>query len=209
MRLVLHTAPAVEPITPGDLEVHSRLGTGYIASLGQTAMVTLYISAIRQKCEAITRRQLINASWDLLLDRFPNVRNPIEIPLPPLQLITSITYIDPDGNTQPLDSSLYRVISEGTTLITPKCQPGKVLPIYGQVWPSTIDDLEVVTIRFAAGYGVAGSDIPEGIKNWMLLNVANLWENRETETVASGRLMQVDLSTLADGLLEHYRIYGW
>ena len=208
MRLSLHTAPAVEPITIADLEAHSRLGSGYIASLGETSAVNIFIAAIRQRAEAITRRQLINATWDLLLDKFPYNRNPIEILLPPLQSITSITYIDPAGATQILSSSLYRAICEGTP-ITPKCQPGKVLPIYGQVWPSTINDIESVTIRFVAGYGAVGTAVPEGIKNWMLLNIANLWENRETETVASGRIMQVDLSTLADALLEDFRIYGW
>ncbi|MHB0929186.1 MAG: head-tail connector protein [Candidatus Nanopelagicales bacterium] len=91
MRLNLHIAPAVEPIVAGDLEIHSRLGTGNIAALGETAAVALFISAIRQRCEAITRRQLITASWDLVLDGFPGAREPIEIPLPPLQSVTSIT----------------------------------------------------------------------------------------------------------------------
>jgi uncharacterized phiE125 gp8 family phage protein len=207
MRLQLKTAPTVEPIVIADVEAHSRLGSGYIASLSETSAANIFIASVRQRCEAITRRQLITATWDLILDGFP--QDIIEIPLPPLQSITSITYIDPSGATQTLDSSLYRVIAEGATPITPKCQPGRVLPVYGTVWPSTIDDIECVTIRFVAGYGAAGSAVPEGIKNWILLNIANLWENRETETMANGRLSQVDLSTMADGLLEDYRIFGW
>jgi uncharacterized phiE125 gp8 family phage protein len=220
MRLSLYTAPASEPIIIADVEAHSRLGSGYIASLGETSAANIFIAAVRQKCEAITRRQLINATWDLILDRFPcGNRSPIEIPLPPLQTITSISYIDPNGDTQVLSSSLYRVITDvksstdgqgnTTYTATPKCQPGIVLPIVGQSWPATQDDIAVVTIRFAAGYGSAGSAVPEGIKNWMLLNIANLWENRETETMAAGRLTQIDISTLADGLLDDYRILTW
>ena len=208
MRLALHTAPEAEPILIADLEAHSRLGSGYIASLEETSAANIFIAAARQRCEAITRRQLITAEWDLILDGFPSDRQPIEIPLPPLQSITSITYIDTAGATQTLESSLYRVVSAGKP-ITPKCQPGKVLPIYGAEWPATIDDIETVTIRFTAGYGEAGTAVPEGIRNWLLLNIANLWENRETETMASGRLSQINLSPLADGLLEDYRIYGW
>jgi len=208
MRLALNTAPPAEPILIADVEEHSRLGAGYIAAMSQTDIANIYISAIRQRCEAITRRQLINATWDLLLDGFPYNRDPIEIPLPPLQSITNITYVDPNGNVQTLPSSTYRVICEGAQ-ITPKCQPGMVFPVYGTTWPATLDDFETVTICFVAGYGADGSKVPEGIKNWMLLNIANLWENRETETMALGRLTQVDISTLADGLLEDYRIYGW
>ncbi|MHB0929187.1 MAG: head-tail connector protein [Candidatus Nanopelagicales bacterium] len=73
----------------------------------------------------------------------------------------------------------------------------------------TLNDLATVTIRFSAGYGTAGSNVPEGIRNWMLINVANLWENRETEVMASGRLTQIDMSSLSDGLLEDYRVYRW
>ena len=208
MRLSLHTAPPVEPIVIADIEAHSRLGSGAITALGETSNVNIFIAAVRQRCEAITRRQLINATWDLLLDRFPNNRTPIEIPLPPLQSITSITYTDTSGAAQTLSSSLYRVIAESTP-ISPKCQPGIVFPIYGTTWPVALDDIESVTIRFVAGYGAAGSAVPEGIKNWLLMNVANLWENRETETMALGRLTQVDISTLADHLLEDYRIYKW
>jgi uncharacterized phiE125 gp8 family phage protein len=208
MRLSLHTAPTCEPIVIADVEAHSRLGSGAIAALGETDAVNIFISAVRQRCEAITRRQLINATWDLILDGFPYNRDPIEIPLPPLRSITSITYIDSDGVTQTLSSSLYRVICEGT-VITPNCQPGKVFPIVNTSWPVTIQDFETVIITFAAGYGTAGSAVPQGIKNWLLMNIANLWENRETETMALGRLTQVDISTLADHLLEDFRIYKW
>jgi hypothetical protein len=219
MKLKQYTAPGAEPIVIADLEAHSRLGSGYIASLGETATANIYIAAVRQKCEAITRRQLITAIWDLILDGFPSNREPIEIPLPPLQAISSITYVDPAGATQTLSSSIYKVITEVKSAVdgqgnttytaTPKCQPGYVRPVYGQVWPSTLDDDAVVTIRFSAGYGTAGSAVPEGIKNWLLINAANLWENRETETMAIGRLSQVDLSTMADGLLEDFRVYRW
>lgn len=207
MRLKLAIAPTVEPITVADLETHSRLGSGYIASLSETAAAGIFIAAVRQRCEAITRRQLINATWDLILDGFPGGRTPIEIPLPPLQSITSITYMDTDGATRTLSSSLYRVIGSESAPITPKCQPGKVLTIVGEVWPATQEDIETVTIRFTCGYGAAGAAVPEGIKNWILLNVANLWENRETVIIGKGT--EFDFSSLADGLLEDFRIYRW
>lgn len=205
MRISLHTAPAVEPILVADFEAHARIGSGQVAALGQTGTFAIFEAAVRQKCEAITRRQLITAVWDLILDGFPDGREPIEIPLPPLQSITSITYIDPSGATVVLDSSLYRVIYESS----PKCQPGIVIPVYGGSWPMALDDIAVVTIRFSCGYGTAGTAVPEGIRNWMLLNIGSLWENREEQTLAPGRLSQVDLSTMADGLLDDYRIYSW
>lgn len=255
MRLSLVTAPITEPVSIAEIEVHSRIGSGMVATLGQTTAVNIYIAAARQRAETITRRQLITATWDLVLDYadFPaGTRTPIEIPLPPLQSITSITYVDTAGATQTLSSTLYRAITESG----PKAQPGLVIPVYGEVWPSVRDDLSVVTIRFVAGYSLpaypafsaltayhlgdcvlytdgssyialatttpgtlptdatkwalipVSSAIPESVKNWMLLNVANLWENRESIVVSKGQV--IDLSkTMADGLLDDYRIYSW
>jgi len=205
MRLNLITAPAAEPITISDVEGQSRLGAGAIEALGETASVNLFISAIRQRAEAFTRRALITQTWELVLDNFPLKRGAIEIPLPPLQSVTSVTYVDPNGNEQTFDPALYRVESD----VSPTCQPGRVLPIFGQVWPATLRDEGVIRIRFTAGYGDEGNLVPEGIRQWALVNVANLYENRESETVASGRLTQVDLSTFADGLIADFRVFRW
>jgi len=197
-------ADPVEPIVIADVEKHCRIGSGQIATLGETDTVNIYIASVREKAESITRRKLITASLTLTLDGFPSGREPIEIPRPPLQSITSIKYYDTDGVQQTLSSALYRVIAE----TIPNCQPGIVLPVYGEVWPSTRDDLAVVTITYSAGYGAAGSAVPASIRNWMLINIANLWENRESIVISKGAV--IDLSkTMADGLLDDYRIYRW
>ncbi|QXE85974.1 hypothetical protein KP003_16665 [Geomonas nitrogeniifigens] len=204
MRLNLITPPAAEPINVTQVEAQMRLQLGDIDFLGETGPVGLFISAVRQKAEAVTRRALVTQVWELVLDGFPRGRDPLEVPLPPLQSVESITYVDTTGAAQTLDASLYRVESDSA----PNCQPGQILPAYGQQWPATLDDVGVVRVRFTAGYGTVDA-VPEAIKQWMLINVANLYENRESETVANGKLTMVDLSTLADSLLADLRVYGW
>ncbi len=199
MRLTLYAVPASEPISISELEVHSRLGTGGIAALGQTTVANIYIAAARQRCEAITRRQLVTATWDYSLDSFPTGREPIEIPLPPLQTISSISYTDSDGAAKTFTA--YRTVKE----ISPKAQPAIIFPTTGYVWPVALDEPATVVIRFVAGY-TTGNLLPESIKNWLLLNTAALWENRESFVIDTGK--EFDLSkSVADGLLEDYRIY--
>lgn len=191
------TKPAVEPITLADVEAQCRVG-----SLSDEALaVERFISAIRQKAEAVTRRALITQVWELVLDGFPT--GLIRLPLPPLQTVDSIKYLDTAGIEQTLDPAAYRTIFEA--------EPGYVLPVYGLSWPSTLNDIATVRIRFTCGYGPTAPDtannVPEAIQQWILLNVANLYENRETVVIDRNSL--VDLSTMADSLLDDFRIYGW
>lgn len=202
MILRLVTPPDGEPITLADVEGQCRIGS----LADESATVGLFVQAIREKAETVTRRQLLTAQWELTLDGFPDYnREPIELPLPPLQSVDGITYIDNNGVEQILAPEIYRTVID----VTPKGQPGRVRPAFGQKWPATLDDTETVKILFTAGYGTKSSDVPASIRQWILMNVANLYENRETETVANGKLTMVDLTTLADGLIDDFRVRRW
>lgn len=102
--------------------------------------------------ETITERQLITATWKLILDRFPAV---IELRKPPVQSVTSITYIDEDGAEQTLSDSLYQVDTDD--------EPARIVPAYDQSWPSIRCQPQAVQVEFVAGYGLA-DDIPDGLK---------------------------------------------
>jgi len=185
----LITAPAAEPVLLADVEGQCR------ASLtAEAATVSLMITAVRQKAETALHRALINQTWDLVLDGFSSS---IEIEKPPLVSVSSVKYYDLDGTLQTLAATEYTVDTDST--------PGRVYPAYGKTWPVTQNRPNAVRIQFVAGYGAAGTNVPACIRQWMLLNVANLYENRESETVAEGRLTAVDLSTMADALLDPER----
>lgn len=189
--------PTNEPVTIEDVANQCRIGD----LTDEQASVNLFIAAVRQRAESVTRRALLTQTWELVLDAFPQYRDPIYLPLPPLQSVSSITYYDASGALLTMTSVGYRVISDADTAM--------ILPAYGTEWPATLDDKAVVRVRFVCGYGGDPADVPAAIRQWMLLQVANLFENRETETVASGKLTLVDLSTLADGLLDNYRVVTW
>ena len=205
MNLNLITAPQVEPLTLEDVEGQVRL-PGQLSAEAET--VDMMITAIRERAEAVTRRALISQVHELVLDGFPSGRQIIILPKPPLQSVESIVYTDVDGVEQTLDSFAYRVITQ----TGPTAGYGYVIPAYGLNWPTALNDVATVKIRFKCGYGplVAGEsdNIPKGIKQWMLINVANAFENRESIVVGSGRDSLIDMTeTLADGLLANYRLH--
>jgi len=209
MILTCTEQPGQEPITLSDVERQIR-----VTDLSSEATeIELFIQAVRERAESITRRALVTQSWDLTLDAFPSNNwnfasqggsfgNRIILPKPPLQTVNSIIYIDSNGDEQTLDPSLYKVVS--------KAEPGYVQPAYGTTWPTVLNDSAVVTINFNCGYGPIDPDtslnVPAAIKQWMLLNIANLYESREAIGIAY-RETKYDLTeSLVDNLIENYRI---
>lgn len=173
-----------------------------------------FISAARAEAETRTSRQLITATWELYLDSFNREQfqvvddferalinrligtdGTIQIPLPPLQSITSITYLDSAGVSRILAPAAYRVDAVST--------PGRVTPAYGTSWPDTYPVSNAVVIRFVAGYGDAAANVPVKIRQWIMAAVGSMNENRETVMVSPSTLTLVELGFL-DGLLDDF-----
>ena len=158
-------APAVEPISSAAAKLHLRVDI----STDDTLIAAL-ITAARQKCELYTRRQLITATWQMTLDAFPD-EEVIYVPRPPLQSVTSITYVDENGVVQTWTAALYRV-----DIAT---EPGRITPAYGESWPSTRDVSAAVTVKYKAGYGDASTAVPSRFIAGMQLFLAVLYEHRD------------------------------
>lgn len=145
----------------------SSLGAG--APMTNTTgdpMLNMLITAARQHVETYLKRKLITQTLDLYLDQFPCWT----INLPPLQSVTAITYFDSNGVEQTLASDQYLV--DSTT------QPARITPAFGLVWPVTQWRNNAVKVRFVAGYGAA-SAVPACVKNWMLIRIKTLWDQRD------------------------------
>jgi uncharacterized phiE125 gp8 family phage protein len=140
----------------------------------------ILIPAARERAEQATRRQFITATYDLTLDgRFPGE---IVLPLPPLQSVLSVTYVDDDGVTQTLATNQYTVDAPSG----PRAQRGRIVPAYNVTWPGTRYQINAVTVRFVAGYGDDHTAVPPRLKMAMLQDVATLYENREDVVLGQG-----------------------
>lgn len=137
-------------------------------------------------------RALMDQTWELVLDGFPNtttnpsgvaVHGEIKIPKPPLIEVVSVKYFDVDGFEQTVASTEYFV--DNTT------RPyGWVVPQGGALaWPSTLDAINAVTIRFRAGYldnsSPPAENIPRDIKLAIQLAVGAYFENRQQTVVGT------------------------
>lgn len=162
--LVNLTAPAAEPLSLSDAKLHLR-----VEHTADDALITALIVAARQQAELITRRQLISATWRYSLDAWP-LDGIIEPPRPTLISVQSIKYIDAYGVLQTLDAALYSVDTAS--------EPGRIVPIWGEVWPSARLDVNAIRIEYTAGYANAAA-VPQSIKAWMLLAIGTWYAQRE------------------------------
>jgi len=161
MTLVLVTPPAVEPLTAA--EVRSRLGLPDSVS---DAVLAALITSARQEVDGVDGclgRALISQTWDLLLDGF---LCEIMLPLPPLQSVTEIGITNAEGEETIISPSAYRVLFETPARIIPARSAGG--------WPAGASGRQSVRVRFVAGYGAAGTDVPEPIRQAIVLKVGYL-----------------------------------
>lgn len=169
MGLALYTAPVIEPVTLNEAKAHLRVDHN-----NEDALVTSLIKAAREYAEMFTNRALISQVWEMTLDYFPAC-NVIELPKPPLQSVSSITYVDTNGDTQTWNSSNYQ--SDNTTVF------GRITPAYGVEWPSTQSVVNAVTIRFLAGYGDDVTEVPQSIRQGILMVISDLYDGRQSSVL--------------------------
>lgn len=183
--LVRQTPPAVEPVTLAEAKAHLR-----VDGTDSDAEIAAMISAAREWCEQYLDRTLVHTQWVMRFDRFPvDSTADIELPRPPVvgsgpHTAVSVSYTLEDGTTANYSTNLFRVDRAST--------PGAVKTNYAQTWPPHRQDDNSVSVTWWAGYGASGSDVPQGVKNAILLYVHELYEKRGSAEPPAAAKMLLD-----------------
>ena len=186
------TVPTVEPVTLEQMKAHSR-----IDDFDDDALIDLQITAARRWVENFTHRALITQTYTYKIDSFPNsTTTVIELPGGNTQSVTSIAYLDTNGDSQTWASANY--ITDLTS------QPGLIGLAFNIAWPSIREWSLPITITYVAGYGDAPADVPAELQAAIKLVASELHENRE-ESVMGSTVTSVQWS--AQRLAEAYRIH--
>lgn len=167
------TQPASEVVTVAEMKAHLR-----IDSDDEDTLIGDYITAATDMVDAEfgeIGKALITQTWALVLPAFP-ASGRFDLPVSPVQSITSVTYYDGDNAGQTLTASAYR--------LTALPDRARVDLVNGYSWPATYDRADAVTVTYVAGYGDASTDIPEGIRQAIRMMAAHFYENREAVTEA-------------------------
>lgn len=160
----LVTGPTSEPVTLAEAKLYCRIDTD-----DDNTLVESLIESARHRLENLTRRQMMSATYELILDEFPS-GDQIELPGSPLVSVTSVAYLDTNGASQTLTVDDEYVVDI-------KSEPGRIFLPDGETWPSTESRLNTVTITYTNGYASAAL-VPAPLKMWLLMAVSTMYDNR-------------------------------
>ena len=174
MNLTLVTPAAWSPVTIQEVCENSRIDHGEEDSLIQ-GMIVGAVAHV----ERLTGRVIGAQTWEAVADGFP--AGDLTFDLGPIVSVTSVTYLDADGNTQTIDAADYRVDTVSAS--------GRISPVGG--WPTAGEYPNAVRVRFVAGVNAADADVRQAI----LLMVGHWYEHRED--ASSESLQSIPLGSAA------------
>jgi len=171
----LTTEPASEPVTAAELRTY--LVTN--ATILPDSLADDFVKEARQYIERVTGLALINQTWTMELDRWPQsastewwsgvregavadlyagrAANPIEPPRYPLSSVTSVSTFS--------EANVKTAITVSDYFITDTSRkPGRIVLKSGKTWPTATRTANAIKIVYVAGYGATESSVPAVLK---------------------------------------------
>jgi len=181
------TAASTFPVSLTEAKAHLKVDTTaddtYIESL---------IKAATQLSEEYTNRFFINTVIDQTCSSFKELETLFKSKVNDVQYVK---YYDSDNSLQTLSATVYdKMLSY---------EPSQIQLADGQSFPSITKRNDAVIARYTVGYGSSASDVPEIIKQAILLTIANFYENRSS--VVIGRIA-TELPQNVKWLLNTYKV---
>jgi hypothetical protein len=184
-----------QPIDLAKVKKHLR----FVPKDDDDYIIDLMLAAMAA-AENATHRQILTATYELQLDRFPPFGQlygqpsglhdvwplrgqPIRLPRPPWQSTTSLKYTDTNGTLQTWSSTNYTTAGAK--------EPAEIWPAFGKVWPVARMMPAAVLVEFKCGYGDSFASVPALMRAGMLLLIGHWYMNREA--VVPGVMMELPL----------------
>jgi uncharacterized phiE125 gp8 family phage protein len=161
--------PAAMPVTIAEIksqcEYYENDKDAMLAGLARAAV---------EYVENYTGLALITQDWTQTYPAFPATKGALLLHRRPLQSVIFVDYLDISGTQLPLDVSVYRVSGIGQAM-----HPAALTLNTTQSWPTIYAAPEAVKITYRAGFGNTHNDVPEVIRQAILMTVATWFSFRE------------------------------
>ncbi len=161
MTLFRTMAPAAEPVTLAESKRMLRADHD-----SEDELIGGLIRAAREEVEAACGLALIDQSWRLCLDRVPHSGR-VLLRRHPVREVLSVTVYGTAGEASLVDTADYALDRAG--------RPAR---LHFHRTPAPGIAMNGIEIDFAAGFGEAGTDVPDLLKRAILVLVAHWYEFR-------------------------------
>ena len=171
MALVLTNGPSLEPLSLDEVKAHLR-----IDHTDEDILLASLVTAARIHLETMLGLSFITQQWMLVLDEWPDGLS-ISLPLGPVQQVTSITLYDTDDQASTIASSSYALDALS--------QPARLVWRGSSPRPAPEREYNGIEIALTTGFGAAATDVPQPLRQAILLLVTHWYENREPVGLAN------------------------
>ncbi|MBN9244185.1 MAG: phage head-tail connector protein [Mesorhizobium sp.] len=161
MTLIRTVDPGAEPVTLAEAKAHLRIDHG-----DDDDLLAGLIRAARQEVERSTGIALLAQSWRLVLDDWPQTGCTL-VRIYPLIEIQAVTAFGSEGEGSVVDPATYQIDTVS--------RPAR---IHFTAPVAPLRAMNGLEIDFTAGFGEAGTDVPDPLKRAILLLVAHWYEFR-------------------------------
>ena len=180
------TAASTFPVSLTEAKSHLKVDTS-----ADDTYITAIIKAATQLSEEYTNRFFIDTVIEQTCSSFADLQTLFKSKV---SAVASVKYYDSDNSSQTLDSAIYDVQLN--------YEPSQIQLADGKSFPSITKRNDAVVAKYTVGYGTA-SDVPEIIKQAILLTIANFYQNRNSVVV--GRIA-TELPMNVKWLLDTYKV---
>lgn len=164
MRIVTSEQPEIEPVTLAEAKLHARVSTN-----ADDDLFNIYIKSIRKYVERYCNISIITQEKTIWFNYgdFNMNTYAIRLPVSPIQTIDSYTtYTDLDEAS--LVATSYYSLSNNRLLLNNT-----------YYWPYNLRRIDGYKVVATVGFGDTPEDVPEDIKQAILMLVAHSYQNRE------------------------------
>lgn len=167
MTLRLITPPEIEPVSLETAQTFLR-----VDAPADQLLLEMMLKAAREKGEELSRRAFITQTLEQVFDAWSEDFI-FTLWRPPLQSVVSVKYRDSDNVEHTWTDYV----------VDTRSQPGKI--IFDSFPSETLLESGAITVQFTAGYGSTAADVPERIKQAILMLAGHWYETRDMGGVPS------------------------
>ena len=180
------TPASTYPVSLTEAKSHLKVDT-----TADDTYITSIIKAATQLSEEYTNRFFINTVIDQTCSDFAQLQTLFKSKV---SAVAHVKYYDSDNSLQTLSATVYDAQLN--------YEPSQIQLAENQSFPRITSRNDAVVARYTVGYGTA-SDVPEIIKQAILLTIGNFYQNRNSVVV--GRIA-TELPMNVKWLLDTYKV---
>jgi uncharacterized phiE125 gp8 family phage protein len=181
MPAILLSGPAVEPITLAEAKAYLR-----VEHSDDDLVIAAFIAAARIHVETQTRRALITQTWRIVRDAWP-CDGKLSVSPSPLQQILAARVYETDGSTLPIDTQAF---------VADKASAPAIVAFAAWSLPVPGRGVGGIEIDVRVGYGDAGVNVPEPLRQALRVLVAHWYERRGVTAPGAAAMLPLTMSAL-------------